>query len=239
MEIVTAEKGNVDPGEIAKFEALASRWWDPDGEFRPLHQINPLRLDYIDRYAPLAGKTVLDVGCGGGILAESMAARGAHVTGIDLGDAPLAVAKLHRHESGVEVDYRKVSAEATAAEMPGHFDIVTCMEMLEHVPEPASVVAACATLLKPGGMAFFSTINRTPKGFAFAIVGAEYLLRLLPRGTHEYAKFIRPSELDEWARAAGLSLAGSTGLHYHPLFKDYRLGPGLDVNYLMHFERPA
>ncbi|HET6724519.1 MAG TPA: bifunctional 2-polyprenyl-6-hydroxyphenol methylase/3-demethylubiquinol 3-O-methyltransferase UbiG [Gammaproteobacteria bacterium] len=230
---------NVDPGEIAKFEALASRWWDPEGEFKPLHQINPLRLDYVDSRAKLAGKTVLDVGCGGGILAESMAARGARVMGIDLGEAPLAVARLHRHESGVEVDYRAVSVEDLAVEMAGQFDIITCMEMLEHVPDPSSVVAACATLLKPGGAAFFSTINRTAKGFAFAIVGAEYLLRLLPRGTHEYAKFIRPSELDDWARAAGFSLADSTGMHYHPIFKDYRLGPGLDVNYLMHFERAA
>lgn len=234
-----ADTHNVDPGEIAKFEALASRWWDPEGEFRPLHQINPLRLDYVDRRAPLAGKTVLDVGCGGGILSESMAARGAHVTGIDLGNAPLTVAKLHVHETQVDVSYRNISIEDLAREMPGHFDVVTCMEMLEHVPDPASVVEACATLLKPGGAAFFSTLNRTPKAYAFAIVGAEYLLRLLPRGTHEYAKFIRPSELDEWARAARLSLCDSIGLHYHPLFRDYRLAPGLDVNYMMHFERTA
>jgi 2-polyprenyl-6-hydroxyphenyl methylase/3-demethylubiquinone-9 3-methyltransferase len=234
---MVATTDNVDPGEIAKFESLASRWWDPDGEFRPLHEINPLRLDYVDRHAALDGKTVLDVGCGGGILAESMAARGAQVTGIDLGEAPLSVAKLHKHESEVDVTYRKVSAEELADETPGGFDIVTCMEMLEHVPEPASVVAACATLLKSGGKVFFSTINRTPKGFAFAIVGAEYLLRLLPRGTHEYARFIRPSELDEWGREAGLNLAGSTGMHYNPVFRDYRLGPGLDVNYLMYFER--
>jgi 2-polyprenyl-6-hydroxyphenyl methylase/3-demethylubiquinone-9 3-methyltransferase len=228
---------NVDPAEIAKFDALASRWWDANGEFKPLHQINPLRLDYVDRGAPLADQVVVDVGCGGGILAESMAARGARVTGIDLGEAPLAVARLHRHETGVDVDYQKTSVESLAGSMPHQFDIVTCMEMLEHVPDPASTVAACAAVLKPGGSAFFSTINRTPKGFAFAVVGAEYLLRLLPRGTHEYAKFIRPSELDEWARAAGLTLSDSTGLHYNPLFRDYTLGGDLDVNYLMHFKR--
>lgn len=233
-----AATDNVDAAEIAKFEALASRWWDPEGEFRPLHQINPLRLDYVDRRAPLADKRVLDVGCGGGILSESMAARGAEVIGIDLGEAPLAVARLHAHESSASVDYRAISAEALATEMPGAFDVITCMEMLEHVPDPASIVAACATLLKPGGAAFFSTINRTPKAYAFAIVGAEYLLRLLPRGTHEYEKFIRPSELDDWARAADLKLRDSIGLHYNPLFRDYHLGPGLDVNYMLHFERP-
>lgn len=234
---MNAMTDNVDMAEIAKFEALASRWWDPEGEFRPLHDINPLRLDYIDQHSPLAGKTVIDVGCGGGILSESMAARGATVTGIDLGDAPLSVARLHRHETGVEVDYQKTAVETIAHDSPGQFDIVTCMEMLEHVPAPDSAIAACGRLLKPGGIAYFSTINRTPKSFAMAIIGAEYLLKLLPRGTHEYAKFIRPAELDRWARDAGLTLAGNTGLHYNPLFRDYHLGPGLDVNYLMHFER--
>jgi len=225
---------NFDPREIAKFEDLASRWWDPAGEFKPLHEINPLRLEYIDRRAGLAGKQVLDVGCGGGILSESMAARGAQVTAIDMGEAPLAVAKLHRHESGVEVDYLHSTAEALAADRPGQFDVVTCLEMLEHVPEPASVVRACAQLVKPGGHVFFSTINRNPKSYLFAIIGAEYLLKMLPKGTHDYARFIRPSELDAWCRPAGLSVRELTGMSYNPLSKRYNLGPDVDVNYLVH-----
>ncbi|PKM42508.1 MAG: bifunctional 3-demethylubiquinol 3-O-methyltransferase/2-polyprenyl-6-hydroxyphenol methylase [Gammaproteobacteria bacterium HGW-Gammaproteobacteria-1] len=225
---------NVDHAEVGKFEALASRWWDPDSEFKPLHDINPLRLDYIDQRAALAGKTVLDVGCGGGILAESMAARGAHVTGIDMGEAPLEVAQLHKLESGVEVTYRRTTAEQLATEMPGSFDVVTCMEMLEHVPDPASVIAACARLVKPGGHVFLSTINRNPKAWLFAIVGAEYLLRLLPRGTHDFAKFIRPSELEQGIRQGGLVLKELTGMSYNPLTRSYSLGRDLDVNYMAH-----
>jgi len=228
---------NVDPAEIAKFEALASRWWDPHSEFKPLHDINPLRLDWINDRVGLNGKQVLDVGCGGGILAESMAALGATVTGIDMGEAPLAVAKLHLKESGVPVTYRHITAEDLAAEMPGAFDVVTCMEMLEHVPDPAATVAACAKLVKPGGQVFFSTINRNPKSFLLAIVGAEYVLRLLPRGTHEYMKFIRPSELDRWTRAAGLATREYTGMHYNPLTRQYTLGPGVDVNYVVYTVR--
>ena len=228
---------NVDPAEIAKFEALASRWWDPDGEFRPLHQINPLRLDWIDAKAPLSGLKVLDVGCGGGILAEAMATRGAEVTGIDLGEAPLAVARLHLLESGAEVDYRQISAEQLAAEQPAHYDVVTCMEMLEHVPAPASTIAACAAMVKPGGHCFFSTLNRNPKSYLFAIIGAEYLLRMLPKGTHDYARFIRPSELGEWARRAGLEAREIIGMSYNPLTRHYRLGDDVDVNYLFHTVR--
>ena len=229
---------NVDPAELAKFSALAHRWWDPDSEFRPLHEINPLRLGHIERLCGgVAGKRVLDVGCGGGILAEAMAAHGARVTGIDLAEKPLKVAMLHALESGREVDYRLVSAEALAQEMPETFDVVTCMEMLEHVPEPASVVAACASLVKPGGWVFFSTINRNPKSFVFAIVGAEYVLRLLPRGTHEYARFIRPSELAGDCRAAGLALEDITGMTYNPLTRRYALGRDVDVNYLVGCRR--
>ncbi len=224
---------NMDPNEIAKFEALASRWWDPNSEFKPLHDINPLRLDYIEQHAGgLAGKRVLDVGCGGGILSEAMASRGAEVMGIDLGEAPLAVAELHLLESDQQVDYRRIAAEDLAAEMPERFDVVTCMEMLEHVPDPASIVRACAELVKPGGHVFFSTLNRNPKSFLFAIVGAEYVLNLLPKGTHEYAKFIRPSELDHWARQAGLDTTDVTGMSYNPLTRRYRLGRDVSVNYL-------
>lgn len=230
---------NVDPAEIAKFEALAERWWDPDGDFRPLHEINPLRLNYIDERAGLHGSRVLDVGCGGGILAESMARRGATVRAIDMADAPLAVARIHAADSDLEVDYMRATAEDHATAKPGAYDIVTCLEMLEHVPDPASTVAACATLCRPGGHLFFSTINRNPKSFLFAIVGAEYVLRLLPRGTHEYAKFIRPSELAGWARAAGLAVRDVTGMTYNPLTKTYRLGRDTDVNYLVHAVRPA
>ncbi|TAM47454.1 MAG: bifunctional 2-polyprenyl-6-hydroxyphenol methylase/3-demethylubiquinol 3-O-methyltransferase UbiG [Gammaproteobacteria bacterium] len=225
---------NVDPAELAKFEKLAARWWDAESEFKPLHDINPLRLKWINDRVGLKDKRVLDVGCGGGILAESMAALGAEVTGIDLGDAPLAVAKLHQKESGVKVDYRRVSAEELAREQPGAYDVVTCLEMLEHVPEPASTVAACAQLVKPGGQVFFSTINRNPKSFLFAIVGAEYVLNLLPRGTHEYLKFIKPSELERMCRHAGLDVREYTGMHYNPLTRHYSLGLGVDVNYLVH-----
>jgi 2-polyprenyl-6-hydroxyphenyl methylase/3-demethylubiquinone-9 3-methyltransferase len=229
---MSATAQNVDPEEIAKFEQLAARWWDPHSEFKPLHDINPLRLKYINDRAGLNGKAVLDVGCGGGILAESMAALGATVTGIDLGEAPLAVARLHLKESGQKVEYLRISAEDLARERPGRYDVVTCMELLEHVPEPASTVAACAQLVKPGGQVFFSTINRNPKSWLFAIVGAEYVLNLLPKGTHEYLKFIKPSELEAWARHAGLTLRELIGMHYNPLTREYRLGRGVDVNYL-------
>ena len=225
---------NVDPAELAKFEKLASRWWDPESEFKPLHDINPLRLKFINDRVGLKGKRVLDVGCGGGLLAEAMAALGADVTGIDLGEAPLAVARLHLKESGFKVAYQHISAEEFARERAGEFDAITCLEMLEHVPNPASTVAACAQLVKPGGDVFFSTLNRTPKSFLFAIVGAEYVLKLLPRGTHEYLKFIRPSELERMCRQAGLGVRELTGMHYNPLTRRYSLGPGVDVNYLVH-----
>ncbi|WP_456446129.1 bifunctional 2-polyprenyl-6-hydroxyphenol methylase/3-demethylubiquinol 3-O-methyltransferase UbiG [Thiolapillus sp.] len=231
---------NVDQTEINKFEELASRWWDPHSEFKPLHEINPLRLGYIEDHAGgLSGKKVLDVGCGGGILAESMAEKGAEVMGIDMGDANLEVARLHLLESGLEVDYRQVPVEKLAAEMPGAFDVVTCMEMLEHVPDPGSVIRACATLVKPGGKVFFSTINRNPKSYLFAIVGAEYLLQLLPKGTHDYARFIRPSELNRWVREAGLETRDITGVTYNPLTKVYRLDSrDVDVNYLVATDKP-
>ena len=229
---------NVDAAEVAKFDALAARWWDLDGEFRPLHEINPLRLDWIRQHAELNGRTVVDIGCGGGILAESMAAAGAVVTGIDMAEGPLAVARLHQIESGATVDYRQSTAEELAAANAGQYDVVTCLEMLEHVPSPSEIVSSVYTLLRPGGQAFFSTINRSPKSFVFAIVGAEYVLKLLPAGTHEYRKFIRPSELDSWARDASLELKASVGMHYNPLTREYSLGPGLDVNYLMYFRRP-
>jgi 2-polyprenyl-6-hydroxyphenyl methylase/3-demethylubiquinone-9 3-methyltransferase len=232
--MTTQTEANFDPAELAKFSALAHRWWDPTSEFRPLHEINPLRLGHIERLAGgLAGKRIVDVGCGGGILAEAMAARGAAVTGIDLAEKPLKVAMLHAMESGSTVDYRLIAAEALAAESPASFDVVTCMEMLEHVPDPASTVAACARLVKPGGNVFFSTINRNPKSFLFAIVGAEYVLRLLPRGTHEYARFIRPSELATHCRAAGLDVQDITGMTYNPLARTYALGRDVDVNYLL------
>ena len=231
---------NVDPAEIAKFEELASRWWDREGEFKPLHEINPLRLNYIDERVGLAGKKVLDVGCGGGILSESMALRGADVTGIDMGEAPLSVARLHSLDSEVPVTYRKVTVEELADEMPGTFDVVTCLEMLEHVPDPGSVVRACNKLLKPGGQIFFATINRTPKAWLFAIVGAEYVLNLLPKGTHEHGKFIKPSELHAWMRKVQLQLHHITGMVYNPLTKTYRLKDGdTDVNYLMYGSKPA
>ena len=225
---------NFDPAELAKFSALAHRWWDPTSEFRPLHEINPLRLAHIERLAGgLGGKRIVDVGCGGGILAEAMAAKGATVTGIDLAEKPLKVAMLHRIETGSVVDYRLVSAEALAAEAPGAFDIVTCMEMLEHVPDPPAIVQACAKLAAPGGLVFFSTINRNAKSFLFAIVGAEYVLNLLPKGTHEFARFIRPSELARACRDAGLSVFDLTGMTYNALTKVYSLGRDVDVNYLL------
>ncbi|MCE2950462.1 MAG: bifunctional 2-polyprenyl-6-hydroxyphenol methylase/3-demethylubiquinol 3-O-methyltransferase UbiG [bacterium] len=230
---------NSDPAELAKFNDLAHRWWDPNSEFKPLHDINPLRLDHIDRLAGVSGKQVLDVGCGGGILSESMAARGARVTGIDLGEKPLGVAKLHLLESGLDVDYRAISAEAFAIERPGSFDVVTCMEMLEHVPDPARTVAACAALAKPGAHLFFSTLNRNPKSFLFAIIGAEYVLKLLPKGTHDYAKFITPAELARMCRQAGLDPAGVTGMTYNPFSKVYRLGSDATVNYIIHARKPS
>jgi len=230
---MSQEQINVDHAEVNKFEELAARWWDPHSEFKPLHEINPLRLGYIERFAPLAGKRVLDVGCGGGILSESMAAKGASVSGIDMGDAPLQVARLHLLESGLEVNYERIPVERLAAEQPASFDVVTCMEMLEHVPDPASVVDACSRLVKPGGHLFFSTINRNPKAYLFAIVGAEYLLRLLPKGTHDYSRFIRPSELTGWTRQAGLSCIDMTGLSYNPLSRDYKLSDDVDVNYMI------
>jgi 2-polyprenyl-6-hydroxyphenyl methylase / 3-demethylubiquinone-9 3-methyltransferase len=224
---------NADPIELEKFSQLAHKWWDPNSEFKPLHDINPLRLDYIDRYAGLAGKTVLDVGCGGGILSESMAGLKASVTGIDLSEKALQVAKLHLLESGKQVNYRSIAVEALAAEQPGHYDVVTCLEMLEHVPDPSSVIAACAKLAKPGGWLFFSTLNRNPKSYLFAVVGAEYILRLLPRGTHEYAKFLKPSELAQSCRNAGLNLVDLIGMSYNPLTKIYSLGRDTDVNYMV------
>ena len=226
---------NVDPLELEKFSQLAHRWWDPNSEFKPLHEINPLRLNYIDRLTGLAGKMVLDVGCGGGILSESMAVRGAQVTGIDLGEKALKVAKLHLLESGTRLDYRKIAVEELAREQPHHYDIVTCMEMLEHVPDPASTVSACAELVKPGGWIFFSTINRNPKSYLFAIIGAEYVLNLLPRGTHDYAKFIKPSELARMGRHAGLNVGEVIGMTYNPVTRVYALGADTDVNYIMAF----
>jgi len=229
---------NVDEAELRKFSDLAHRWWDPNGTMRPLHEMNPLRLDWIDGIAPLAGRRVLDVGCGGGILAEAMAARGAQVTGIDLADKPLQIAELHALESGARVSYRKTSAEELAARSPASFDIVTCMEMLEHVPDPEQSVRACAALARPGGAVFFSTINRNPKSFLFAILGAEYVLRLLPPGTHEYAKFIRPSEVAQFARAAGLAIAEIRGMSYNPITRRFTLGGDTDVNYLVACRKP-
>jgi len=237
--MTTGDNDNVDRAEIAKFEALASRWWDRDSEFKPLHAINPLRANWVDQRAPVAERQLLDVGCGGGIFSESMAQRGAAVTGIDMGEAPLAVARLHLLESGLEVDYQRSTAEQFAAAHPARFDLVCCLEMLEHVPDPAAVIAACATLTKPGGDLFFSTINRNPKAYLFAIIGAEYLLQLLPKGTHDYSKFIRPAELAGWVRDAGLELVEMTGMHYNPLTKQYKLKAGdVDVNYLVHVRKP-
>ncbi len=230
---------NVDHAEIAKFEALAHRWWDRESEFKPLHEINPLRVNWIDEHASLVGKKVIDIGCGGGILSEAMAHRGAQVTGIDMGEAPLSVARLHLLESGLEIDYRQITAEAMASECPGQFDVVTCLEMLEHVPDPASVIRACHALVKPGGQVFFSTINRNPKAYAFAIIGAEYLLQLLPRGTHDFKKFIRPSELGAWSRDTGLAVKDIIGVTYNPLTKQYKLSADVDVNYMVQTIKEA
>lgn len=236
---MNAPQHNVDRREIRKFEDIAARWWDPSSEFKPLHEINPLRLDFIDARASLPGKKVLDVGCGGGILTEAMCRRGATVTGIDMGETPLEVARLHLLESGLDVDYLQSTAEAFAEENEGQFDIVTCMEMLEHVPDPASVVRACHRLARPGGHVFFSTINRNPKAYLFAIIGAEYLLRMLPRGTHDYSKFIRPSELDAWCRATDLISDEITGMTYNPVTATYRLDArDVGVNYIMSTVKP-
>lgn len=226
---------NVDAAELNKFSELAHKWWDKTSEFKPLHEINPLRLNYINNLAPLKSKTVLDVGCGGGILSESIAEKSAKVTGIDLGEKALKVAQLHSLESGVAVDYRLISVEDLAEEQPASFDVVTCLEMLEHVPDPASVVAACAKLVRSGGHVFFSTINRNTKSYLFAVLGAEYVLNMLPRGTHDYAKFIKPSELASWARVSGLSLQNQSGMSYNPITQVYSLGNDVSVNYLMHF----
>ncbi len=235
-----SQADNVDHAEINKFEELAARWWDTNSEFKPLHDINPLRLEYIDQLCGgLAGKKVLDVGCGGGILAESMAAKGAEVTGIDMGEANLQVARLHLLESGLKVNYERIPVERLAAEQPGHYDVVTCMEMLEHVPDPASIIHACAALVRPGGDAFFSTINRNPKSYAYAILGAEYILRILPKGTHDFAKFIRPSELAGWIRAAGLEIGDISGLTYNPISGVYQVDPSdVDVNYMVWAHKP-
>jgi 2-polyprenyl-6-hydroxyphenyl methylase/3-demethylubiquinone-9 3-methyltransferase len=230
---------NVDYNEIAKFEELAHRWWDATSEFKPLHDINPLRLDYIENLSGgLDGKKVIDIGCGGGILSESMAGRGANVTGIDMGEAPLSVARLHLLESGLEVNYEQTPAEEKAEAEAGQYDVVTCMEMLEHVPDPSSIIQACAKLAKPGGKLFFSTINRNPKSFLFAVVGAEYILNMLPKGTHEFAKFIRPSELSEWTRQADLITDDITGMSYNPLTRHYKLGRDVDVNYMVACTKP-
>ena len=235
---MTTTRQNVDAAEVAKFDALASRWWDADGEFRPLHEINPLRLDWIRQHVNLDGCRAIDIGCGGGILTEAMASAGALVTGVDMAEGALGVARLHQIDSGAEVDYQQATAEEMASKHAGQYDVVTCLELLEHVPSPPQVVASAAELVKPGGHVFFSTINRNPKSFLFAIVGAEYLLKLLPAGTHEYQKFIRPSELESWARAAKLELQASIGMQYNPVTRDYSLGPNVDVNYLMYFRRP-
>jgi 2-polyprenyl-6-hydroxyphenyl methylase/3-demethylubiquinone-9 3-methyltransferase len=231
-------KANVDPAEVAKFEALAARWWDPTSEFKTLHDINPLRLRYIDERARLAGKRVVDVGCGGGILTEGMARLGTQVTGIDVGEAPLTVARLHLYKSGLQVDYRHLTAEELAEQEPEGFDVITCMEMLEHVPDPASVVRACGRLMKPGGHVFFSTLNRNAKSYLYAIIGAEYVLGLLSKGTHEYRKFIRPSELAAWMRAAELELRELTGISYNPFLRSYSLSSDISVNYLAYAVRP-
>ena len=230
---------NVDPNEIKKFEDLASRWWDPESEFQPLHAINPLRTEYINLHSPVKGKKLLDVGCGGGLISEAMSVFGAEVTGIDMGEAPLSVAKLHLLESGEKIEYLKITAEELAEQRPQQYDVVTCLEMLEHVPDPSSVIEACAKMVKPGGDVYFSTINRNPKAWLFAIVGAEYVLNLIPRGTHEYDKLIKPSELSQYARQSGLEIQRMIGLHYNPLSKSYKLAAGVDVNYMIHYIKPA
>lgn len=233
------QTANIDPSEIKKFEDLASRWWDEHGEFKPLHEMNPLRLNFINSHSPLADKIVCDIGCGGGILSESMAKCGATTTGLDMGKAPLSVARLHAMESDLEIDYQQITAEEFAQQHAATFDVITCMEMLEHVPDPSSVIEACCTLVKPGGSVYFSTINRNPKAYLFAIVGAEYLMKMLPRGTHDYARFIKPSELDEWARAAGLKLNDLKGVSYNPLTGLFSQSQDVDVNYMVHYLRPG
>ncbi|MFT5064282.1 MAG: 2-polyprenyl-6-hydroxyphenyl methylase/3-demethylubiquinone-9 3-methyltransferase [Gammaproteobacteria bacterium] len=237
MTDTNTQNVNVDPDEIKKFADLASRWWDPEGEFKPLHDMNPLRLGFIDDHAKVSGKTVLDVGCGGGILSEAMAQAGAKVTGLDLGEEQLNVAKLHLLESGTEVDYVCKPVEQLATEQPAHYDAVTCLEMIEHVPDPSQVVKACAELVKPGGKVFFSTINRNPKAYAIAVLGAEYILKVLPQGTHDYQRFIKPSELNNWIEAAGMKLVSISGIHYNPLFKNFTLGGNVDVNYIVCAEK--
>lgn len=232
------KSANIDPAEIKKFEDLASRWWDKQGEFKPLHEMNPLRLNFINSGSPLADKKVIDIGCGGGILSESMASCGATVTGLDMGKAPLSIARLHAMESELNIDYQQITAEDMAQQNPAEFDIVTCMEMLEHVPDPSSVINACCTLVKPGGSVYFSTINRNPKSYAFAIVGAEYLMKMLPRGTHDFAKFIKPSELDEWARLSGLKLNNLKGVTYNPFTGLFSQSQNVDVNYMVQYSRP-
>lgn len=237
IEIESTQSLNVDPAELEKFASLAHRWWDKTSEFKPLHAINPLRLNFIDDMVGLKDKRILDVGCGGGILSESMAERGADVTGIDLGEKALKVAKLHQLESSSKVDYRLISVEELAIQQPESFDVVTCMEMLEHVPDPESIIHACAQLTKPGGSVFFSTINRNPKAYLFAVIGAEYLLNMLPKGTHEYQKFIKPSELSSWARYSGLNVNKLRGMGYNPLIDHYSLGDDVSVNYLIHTQK--
>ena len=233
-----SQTSNIDPAEIKKFEDLASRWWDKQGEFKPLHEMNPLRLNFINTGSPLDGKTVCDVGCGGGILSESMARCGADTTGIDMGKAPLSVARLHAMESELEIDYQQITAEEMAEKHSGKFDVISCMEMLEHVPDPSSIIDACFTMLKPGGSAYFSTINRNPKAYMMAIVGAEYMMKMLPRGTHDYSKFIKPSELDEWARDAGFELRNLKGVSYNPFTGLFSQSQDVDVNYMVHYRRP-
>lgn len=235
---MTIESENIDHLEIAKFEAVAPRWWDRNGELKSLHDINPLRLGYIRDRTPLVGRRVLDVGCGGGVLAEALAASGARVTGIDMGETPLAVARLHGRQSGLAIDYRRATVEDLAASHPAPFDVVVCMELLEHVPDPLSIIRSCARLVRPGGDVFFATLNRTPKSFVFAIVGAEYVLRLLPRGTHDYSRFVRPAELKAWGAKAGLNHRDFSGMQYNPFTRRYRLGGSLGVNYLAHFRCP-
>ena len=239
MSAETTAEQNVDPAEITKFGELASRWWDPNSEFRPLHQINPLRLAYIEQQGRVSGLDVIDVGCGGGILAEAMAVKGANVTGIDLGEKALGVARLHALDAGQEIDYQLVSAEEMAEAHPAEYDVVTCLEMLEHVPDPSSIVAACAKMVKPGGRVYFSTLNRNAKSYMMAVVGAEYVLNLLPRGTHQYEKFIKPSELHSWSDANGLTMHELIGMHYNPVFKSYKMAPGIDVNYMAYCTRLA